>query len=75
MAFYEGVEGGLTEGIVVDPAEGFFAVNLFGFELIGVSVEIFDLLHGFIERPGREVVKGRGRRMKNGWGERRICCR
>lgn len=48
-ALDEGVEGEFAEGIPVDPAEGGFAVDFFGFGFSGVTVKVSDGFHGGIE--------------------------
>ncbi len=72
VALYEGMKGGFAQRIAVDPAEESLAVDLFVFVNVGVSVEIFDLLHGWIESAGGYDVKERAGWMKKAGGEWRI---
>jgi hypothetical protein len=45
MAFHQGVEGEFPERVPIGPTKERFAINLLGFVLLGMAVEISDGFH------------------------------
>jgi hypothetical protein len=45
MAFHQGVEGEIPERVSIGPTQERFAINLLGFVLLGMAVEISDGFH------------------------------
>jgi hypothetical protein len=45
MALHQGVEGEFTERVSIGPTQERFAINLLGFVLLGMAVEISDGFH------------------------------
>lgn len=59
MAFDQGVERELSERISVNPTQEGFAIDLFGFLLLGMAVEISDGFHvsreSFVDMKVKEL--------------------